>query len=63
MGKSYCMRFFSHSKTQATKFDLAIRIGQGQIRVTIYTNYIGPKSSMQHAKFQDHRISGSGEDV
>ena len=26
-------------------------------------NYAGLESSMLHAKFQDHRTSGSGEDL
>ena len=38
------------------------KIGQGQPRVTIYTNFVELESTMLHAKFQDHRISGSGEE-
>ena len=38
------------------------KIGQSQLRVTIYTNFVELESSMLHAKFQDHRISGSGEE-
>ena len=34
----------------------------GQPRVTIYTNFVALESMMLHAKFQDHRTSGSGED-
>ena len=30
--------------------------------VTIYTNFVELEFSMLHAKFQDHRISDSGED-
>ena len=30
--------------------------------VIIYTNYVTLESSMLHAKFQDHRTSGSGEE-
>ena len=29
--------------------------------VTIYTNFVELESLMLHAKFQDHRTSGSGE--
>ena len=38
------------------------RIGQGQPRVIIYINFVELESPMLHAKFQDHRTSGSGED-
>ena len=52
---------FSYRKALATKFDLA-KIGQGQPRVIIYTNYVELEFPMLHAKFQDHRTSGSGEE-
>ena len=35
------------------------KIGQGHPRVFTYINFIEPESPMLHAKFQDHRISGS----
>ena len=35
-------------------------IGQGQPRVIIYTHIVELESPMLHAKFQDHRTSGSG---
>ena len=38
------------------------KIGQGQPRVIIYINFEGLESSMLHAKFQDHRTSGSEEE-
>ena len=38
------------------------KIGQGQSRFTIYTNFVELESPMLHAKFQDHRTSGSGEE-
>ena len=38
------------------------KIGQGQTRVIIYINFIELESQMLHAKFQDHRTSGSGEE-
>ena len=37
-------------------------IGQGQPRVIIYINFVELESPMLHAKFQDHRTSGSGEE-
>ena len=37
-------------------------MGQGQPRVTIYINFVELESPMLHAKFQDHRSSGSGEE-
>ena len=39
----------------------ANRIGQSQSRVIIYINLVEPESPLVHAKFQDHRTSGSGE--
>ena len=38
------------------------KIGQGYSRVTIYTNFEELHSLMLHAKFQNHRPSGSEED-
>ena len=32
-----------------------------QPRVIIYMNIVGLESSLPHAKYQDHRTSGSGE--
>ena len=37
-------------------------MGQGQSKVIININVVELKSSMLHAKFQDHRTSGSGEE-
>ena len=36
------------------------KIGQGQLRVIIYINFIELESLMLHAKFQDRMASGSG---
>ena len=36
--------------------------GQGQPRVIIYIKFVELESLMLHAKFQDHRTSGSGVD-
>ena len=44
---------------EVTKFDLAVK---GQPSVIIYTNYVELESPMLHAKFQDHRTTGSGEE-
>ena len=38
------------------------KIGQGQPRVIIYINFVELESQMLHAKFQDHRTSGYGEE-
>ena len=38
------------------------KIGQGQPRVIIYIKFVELESPMLHAKFQDHRTSGSGEE-
>ena len=38
------------------------KIGHGQPRVIIYINFVELESPMLHAKFQDHRISGSGKE-
>ena len=38
------------------------KIGQGQPRVIIYKNFVELESPIIHAKFQDNRTSGSGED-
>ena len=38
------------------------KVGQGQPRVIIWTNYDGPKASMLHTKPQGHWPFGSGEE-
>ena len=38
------------------------KIGQSQPRVIICINFVELESPMLHAKFQDHRTSGSGEE-
>ena len=38
------------------------KIGISQPRVIIYINFVELASPMLHAKFQDHRTSGSGEE-
>ena len=38
------------------------QVGQGQPRITIWTNLVGPTSPMLHTKSQYHRPSCSGED-
>ena len=67
--------FFSHTKNQRTNGPVnahlisgptvstkTSKIGQGQPRVIIYINFVELESPMIHAKFQDYRISGSGEE-
>ena len=39
-----------------------IKIGQAQSRDIIYINFVELESPMLHAKFQDHRTSGSGKE-
>ena len=38
------------------------KIGQSQPRVIIYINFVELESPLLHAKFQDQRTSGSGEE-
>ena len=38
------------------------KIGQGQPMVINYINFVEIESPMIHAKFQDHKTFGSGED-
>ena len=47
-------------KSQSTKFGLA-KIGQGQPRVIIWTNYDGLESQMLHTKFHGNRSTSSGD--
>ena len=48
-----------HGPTVNTKTS---KIGQGQPRVIIYIHFVELESPMPHAKFQDNRTSGSGEE-
>ena len=52
----------AHLITGPTVSTKTNKIGQGQPRVIIYTNFVELESPMLHAKFQDYRTSGSGED-
>ena len=38
------------------------KVGQGQHRIIIWTNSVGPTSPMLHTKSKGHRLSGSGEE-
>ena len=38
------------------------KIGQGHPRVMVYINFVELHCLMLHAKFQNHRPSGSGEE-
>ena len=37
-------------------------IGQGHPRVIIRSNYDGLESQMQHTKFRENQLAGSGEE-
>ena len=39
-----------------------LTVGQGQPRIIIWTNLVGPTAPMLHTKSQGHGPSGSGED-
>ena len=52
----------AHLISEPTVSTKTNKIGQGQPRVIIYINVVEPESPMLHAKFQDHRTSGSGEE-
>ena len=56
-----CFHFFP-LKSQGFQILPCRKIGQGQPRVIIYTNFVELESSMLHAEFQDHRTSGSGDE-
>ena len=53
---------FSLFKRMGDLIQTCRKIGQGQHRVIIYINFVGIESPMLHAKFQDNRTSGSGEE-
>ena len=59
--KIHCFTFFPY-KSIRDQIWPCLKIGQGQPRVIIYTNFVELESPMLHAKFQDHRTSGSGEE-
>ena len=42
--------------------DLVVKISQGHPKVMIYINFLELLSMMLHAKFQNHRPSGSGKE-
>ena len=50
------------TKTSFANFD-SLKMGQGQLRVIIYINFVELENILLHAKFHDHRtISSEGED-
>ena len=53
---------FSYRNAYVTKFDLGCKLGQGQPRVIICTNYDCLESPMLHTKFCGNRSTASGED-
>ena len=50
----------SHLNALGSKFDLDV--GQGQPRIIISTNLVGPISQMLHSKSQVHQPSGFEEE-
>ena len=57
----YCATMFKY-KNKFLQILPSCEIGQGQPRVTIYIYSVELESLMLHAKFEDHRTSGSGEE-
>ena len=53
---------FPHIKSIRDQIWPCCKIGQGQLRVIIWTNYDGPESPMLHTKPEDHWPFGSRED-
>ena len=53
---------FPYSNALTTYVDLAVKIGQGHPMVIIYIHIVDLESLMLHAKFQDPRPVGSGEE-
>ena len=53
---------FSRTKAYVTKFDLGVKMGQGQPSVIICITLVVFPYTMVHTKFQGHRSIGSGED-
>ena len=53
---------FPHSKRTCDQIRSCRKGSQGQPKVTVYINFVELQSSMLHAKFQDNRVFGSGED-
>ena len=58
--KIYSLSIFPH-KSKLDQTWSCCKIGQGQIRVIIWTNWVVFKYSMLHTKFQGHRPFGSRE--
>ena len=59
--KIHCFTFFPYKSIRDQIWPCR-KIGRGQPRVIIYINFVELESPMLHAKFQDHRTSGSGEE-
>ena len=59
--KNPVFSFFSKEKPMLPNLTCH-KLGQGQPRVTIYSNSVELESPILHTKFQDHRTSGSGEE-
>ena len=50
-------------KNKFRQFGHCLKMGKGQLSVIIYINFVELRPPMLHAKFQDHRTSGSGEEI
>ena len=59
--KIHCFHFFLW-KSPSYKIWPCRKIGQGQPRVIIWTNYDGLKSPVLHTKFRGNQSAGSGEE-
>ena len=60
--KNQQFSLFSYRKALVTKFLPCCKIGHGQPRIIIWTNYDGQESSMLHTKFHGNRSTGSREE-
>ena len=47
------------TKPSFAKFDIVLKMGQGQLRVIIYINFIELEYILLHAKCHDHRTTSS----
>ena len=59
--KIHCFTFFPYKSIRDQIWPCR-KVGQGQPRIIIYINFVELESPMLHAKFQDYRTSGSGEE-
>ena len=60
--KKQLFSLFPMEKPSLEKFDHCHKIGQGQPRVIVWTNYNGLESPMLNTKFRGNLATSSGED-